>query len=268
VPFTLAHPAAVLPLRRRGLVFSAMVVGSMAPDFEYFFGLKRPISHTLPGILTFTLPLALAVLIVFHAIVKWPAVWLLPHGWQARVIAPARGFRWLPFKRLLQILASIVLGIATHIFWDGFTHYDGWAAAYVPQLRKVVSVPLYHPMRFFAALQLFGSLLGVLLLGVCFIRWYLRAAPTPVAMRPQFAPAIRWSILIAMIVTAVGLGYLNGSEWYGHFVGGSHRSQFVIGFALTAISVTAVEIVGFSLIWRMILARSTRQLAIVVDRSR
>src|SRR5581483_12465816 len=50
VPFTLAHPAAVLPLRRRGLVFSALVVGSMAPDFEYFFGLKRPISHTMPGI--------------------------------------------------------------------------------------------------------------------------------------------------------------------------------------------------------------------------
>src|SRR5215467_12574272 len=36
VPFTFSHPAAVLPLARRGLVFSALVVGSMAPDFPYF----------------------------------------------------------------------------------------------------------------------------------------------------------------------------------------------------------------------------------------
>jgi len=268
VPFTLAHPAAVLPLRRRGLVFSALVVGSMAPDFEYFFGLKRPISHTMPGILTFTLPLALAVLIIFHVIVKWPAIWLLPHGLQARVIGPARRFRWFPVTRLFQILVSLVIGLATHILWDGFTHSDGWAAAYWPQLRHVVSVPQYHPMRLFAALQLFCSVIGVLVLALSLVRWYLRTVPEPVAMRPQFAPAIRWSILIAMIVTATALGYTNGSEWYGSLVGGSHRARFVIGFTLTAISVTALEIVGFGLLWRMILARSPRQLATVIDDSR
>ena len=265
MPFTLAHPAAVLPLRRHGLVFSALVVGSMAPDFEYFFGVKRPISHTMPGILTFTLPLALAVLIVFQVVVKWPAIWLLPQRLQARVIGPARRFRWLPLTRLLQILASLVLGIATHILWDGFTHSDSWAVNGWPQLRHVVSVPLYHPMKLFAALQLFGSVFGVLLLGVCFLRWYLRTAPEPVAMRPQFASAIRWSILVAMMVTAVSLAYLNGAVWYGALVGGSHRTQFVIGFALTAISVSALEMFGFSLIWQMIFARSTRQLVAVIN---
>ncbi len=268
MPFTLAHAAAVLPLRRRGLVFSALIVGSMAPDFEYFFGVTRPISHTLPGILTFTFPLALAVLVIFHVVVKWPAIWLLPHGIQARVIVPARQFRWLPLSRLGQIVASLLVGITTHIAWDGFTHSDGWATHRWPQLRHVISVPLYHPMKLFAALQLSCSVIGVLLLASCFVRWYLRTAPEPVAMRPQYAPAIRWSILMAMIVTAVSFGYRNGIEWYGALVGGSHRSKFVIGFALTAISVAALEMFGFSLIWRMFLSRSARQLATATNNRR
>ena len=39
-----------------------MVVGSMAPDCEYFFGLAHPASHSMPGVVTFTFPLALAAL--------------------------------------------------------------------------------------------------------------------------------------------------------------------------------------------------------------
>ena len=37
MPFTLAHPVAVLPLARcRRVHFPAMVIGSLAPDFVYF----------------------------------------------------------------------------------------------------------------------------------------------------------------------------------------------------------------------------------------
>ena len=35
MPFTLAHPAAVLPLCRRPLVASALVAGAVAPDLLY-----------------------------------------------------------------------------------------------------------------------------------------------------------------------------------------------------------------------------------------
>jgi hypothetical protein len=39
MPFTFAHPAAVLPLRRfcpDRLVWSALVIGTVSPDLEYF----------------------------------------------------------------------------------------------------------------------------------------------------------------------------------------------------------------------------------------
>ena len=39
MPFTLAHAAAALPLRRFKLVWSALVIGSFAPDFWLFMGL-------------------------------------------------------------------------------------------------------------------------------------------------------------------------------------------------------------------------------------
>lgn len=46
LPLTFAHPAAVLPFSRKSkyIHFSALVLGSMAPDFEYFLR-GRPIGR-------------------------------------------------------------------------------------------------------------------------------------------------------------------------------------------------------------------------------
>jgi len=44
MPFTLAHPAAVRWCARRhpaGVPFSAFVIGSMSPDFEYYPRLRN-----------------------------------------------------------------------------------------------------------------------------------------------------------------------------------------------------------------------------------
>jgi hypothetical protein len=92
VPFTLAHPAAVLPLRRYRLPLSALVIGIMAPDFEYFLGLAQlgRSAHTFPGILTLSLPAALVALFVFQGVMKWPVFSLMPRAWQVRAVRPAR----------------------------------------------------------------------------------------------------------------------------------------------------------------------------------
>ena len=72
MPFTLAHPAAALPFRKTRLVFSAVIVGSMAPDFEYFLRLapQGRYFHSLPGLFLCTLPVAFAVLWLFHRSAK------------------------------------------------------------------------------------------------------------------------------------------------------------------------------------------------------
>ena len=45
MPFTLAHPAVVLPLRGLGLPMTALVAGSMAPDLPQMLGFSGPRRH-------------------------------------------------------------------------------------------------------------------------------------------------------------------------------------------------------------------------------
>jgi|HubBroStandDraft_1064217.scaffolds.fasta_scaffold451974_2 hypothetical protein len=58
MPFTLAHAAAALPFRRLHLVWSGLVIGTFAPDLEYFvrFSPNDGYGHTLVGALVLSLP--------------------------------------------------------------------------------------------------------------------------------------------------------------------------------------------------------------------
>src|SRR6267142_2803077 len=72
MPFTLAHPAVVLPLRRfspRVLSFPALVVGSITPDVGYCFGRLNveEFSHSFVGSLAFCLPVGLLMVAIFYA---------------------------------------------------------------------------------------------------------------------------------------------------------------------------------------------------------
>src|SRR6185295_14226025 len=117
MPFTfLAHQAPVLPLkllRPAHVSGTALVIGSMAPDFEYFIRGQpfSTISHTLVGQVVFCLPLTFLV------------------GWLVRdLLGPLLG-RFRPTTPILSVryLACALAGSLSHVAWDGFTHGDGWA---------------------------------------------------------------------------------------------------------------------------------------------
>lgn len=235
----------------------------MAPDFEYFFGLARPASHTFPGVITFTFPLALAVLVIFQAVVKWPLISLLPRGLQARVIAPARQFRWLPMRRLILTLLSLAIGIATHILCDDFTHPNGWAVAHFPVLRHTVIRIAGLPIAMYYVLQFGLSLAGLLALAVYFLRWY-RRAPQSEDFPPRFSPAANSAIVSTMVLIAIALGWMSGNagvdgELLREY---SDRLRFIIAFVITGTTVAAIEAFAFSIVWRMFLARNTERAAV------
>lgn len=117
MPWTFAHPAAVLPLRRTGLPMSALVIGSIAPDVpSYVPWLSiRDWTHSATGLVTIDLAIAMVLL------VAWT---LLP------VTARLGGRGWL----LAPIAA--VIGSATHVAWDSATHRDEWVTDRVPWLRE------------------------------------------------------------------------------------------------------------------------------------
>jgi hypothetical protein len=134
VPFTLAHPAAVLPLLRRPtsppLVPSALVAGSLAPDVPYFLQnldvrlsaqdwyhpfFNATESHSWPGLLRVTLPLAVALLGIW-LVVRSPVL-------EAVGIDPPAG--WGPVLTLLCAVPSALLGVMTHVAWDRLVDAPG-----------------------------------------------------------------------------------------------------------------------------------------------
>ncbi len=97
MPFTLAHPAAAWPVRALSgdrLVTSALVVGSMSPDFEYLVHLstRRTIGHDLVGVLVLCLPASLLVLLVVHHLVQQPVLQLAHPAWGRLAGAADRPF--------------------------------------------------------------------------------------------------------------------------------------------------------------------------------
>jgi hypothetical protein len=174
VPFTLCHPAAVLPLARRPLVPSALVAGSVAPDVFWFVprlpgvGLTR--THEFASILWLDPLIALVLLAVFHVLLKRPLLTLVPKSLAERL---PRQFSW---KQPGWIALSLVLGAATHVGWDAFTHRDSG----VPFL----STPLVTGIDVGRLIQLLSTIAGAVVLAWWLVRWY-RHAPTEPAPPPS-----------------------------------------------------------------------------------
>src|SRR5579871_3914286 len=89
MPFTISHVAAVLPFRRvltRYRLLSATVIGSMAPDFGWLTPWRPPRfeTHSLPSLISFSLPVGLSTFWLFQRWLKEPLLEILPSAAHAR----------------------------------------------------------------------------------------------------------------------------------------------------------------------------------------
>jgi Domain of unknown function (DUF4184) len=208
MPFTVSHVAAALPLRRARLVTSALVVGTMAPDFEYFLALKAhdKFGHEFPGVLVLTLPVALLALWIFHTFVKVPAAALLPQRLQSRMARYLGKFRFAGFGRFLLIAFSTLVGIATHILWDSFTHAGTYPYTHWSLLRQSVDVPVHGTMPVVKVFQHGSTLLGLVILSLWLFRWYHQSEPCRYRFRDVLSPRLRSGILAVGVGLAVSGG--------------------------------------------------------------
>ncbi|AKD03382.1 DUF4184 domain-containing protein [Pontibacter korlensis] len=178
MPFTAAHPAIILPLlRRRWLSATALVMGSIAPDFEYFFRLKTKseVSHTLPGLLLFDLPVALLLSIVFHTVVRDLVIEYLPPYFRQRAEAINYPASWIQYfrKNWLVITASALIGASSHVFWDSFTHRHTLSAAILPVLNTTVEIPFVElKMALHRVVQHASTVVGLAI-----ILWHVHRLP-------------------------------------------------------------------------------------------
>ncbi|WP_195573003.1 DUF4184 family protein [Paenibacillus sp. 1001270B_150601_E10] len=175
MPFTFAHPAYALPIQRlskRYVSMTGIILGSMAPDFEYFIALEpyQHIGHTLKGLLLEALPLSVLLAFLFHRIVKQELAHHLPSIWQLdqRAAALMSKDRWSlrSHREWIRFLLSVAIGFYSHVAIDAFTHASGAVVVRSTWLQgSVFGIPVYKYMQH--GLSLLGlAFLGIWLLHV------------------------------------------------------------------------------------------------------
>jgi hypothetical protein len=165
MPFTFSHPAIVLPatyLPKKYYSLSALIIGSMTPDFEYFIRMKdySKYSHTWDGLFWFDVPLGLALLFMFHNVVRNMLIEYLPFSLNIRFSAFEK-FNWNLYfrKNVIVVLISLIIGIASHLFWDSFTHDGGYFAENIPVLQNKINI-LNHNIFGATLFQYISTVIG------------------------------------------------------------------------------------------------------------
>lgn len=211
MPFPLAHPALVLPLRRfcpRWLSFPALVIGSISPDLSYLFarwGADGLAHRPLAGFL-FSVPAGLVFLgglyFASHLAVRLLPSWFGTAGGNPRAEFSFRGLfqgrRWQ--VSLMIILLSLLVGTASHVLWDSFTHKTGWLARGVPLLQAPLFSLFGRTIRPHHLLWYVSSFGGAACIAYAWQRWRERAPSVPELGTAQ---RVLRSILLSLILVPI-----------------------------------------------------------------
>ncbi|MFC7681206.1 DUF4184 family protein [Paenibacillus sp. GCM10028914] len=207
MPLTFAHPAAVLPFSRKSkyVHFSALVLGSMSPDFEYFLR-GQPlgeIGHTFRGFLYFNLPLVIVIYFIYHTFIHRTLVNHLP------VVLQDSNSRRPNYSGVLSVIVffySALIGMLTHIVWDSFTHKNGFMVTELPILAHTFNISSYD-IPIYKLLQHGSTLLG---LCIILIYVYVRASLSREHNMMKVSPKQKvyfWSSLFVLAAFILVLWY-------------------------------------------------------------
>ena len=178
MPWTFAHPAAVLPFRRIGAValpLSGLVVGSLVPDFGYYAGHFEIATraHTASGLLLICLPTALLLVVILRRFRGWLLAPLPdPHRTLLEgVSVPPLGSP----THLFAMAIAILVGAITHLAWDAFTHANGAMVLACAPLREPLFVFAGRRFAVYNVLQHASTVLGLAAMAVAYCRWLSRS---------------------------------------------------------------------------------------------
>lgn len=183
----------------------------MAPDIEYFIRMRAGggYGHTIPGAFLLSLPLGLIALWIFHRFIKRAIDLLVPSALGNRMLPWLGEFRFLPPLRFGIICVSMLIGIATHIAWDSFTHRRTWLYNHWQFLHGVVRLPFGRWEPWVGIFQIVSSIIGIVCLLVWFVHWYRATSPARRSTR-VLHPILRWAVIVLMVAVALAAGYARG----------------------------------------------------------
>ena len=192
MPFTIAHPAIVLPLKQiqpRWFSLTGLMAGAMTPDLIYFLMLTtthRGVSHSWTGLFMFCLPAGIVFSFVFHQLFKYHFILNLPRPLNRFLWGLAESkFRIVGWRGLIILAYSVLIGALSHFFWDSMTHQYGEIVRRIPFLIKEsaifgITVPNYR------IVQHLSTTLGALTIFIYALKSNLIPEPSsnPLGRRP------------------------------------------------------------------------------------
>ncbi|MCP2029556.1 hypothetical protein L1276_004743 [Flavobacterium sp. HSC-32F16] len=233
MPFTFSHPAIVLPLKylpKKWFSFTGLIIGSMTPDFEYFIRMKvqSNYSHTIAGIFWFDLPLALFLSFIFHNIVKHQLFDNLPNNIRSRFIL-FKAFKWNDYfkQNWIIVMVSILIGTASHLFWDSFTHDHGYFVNHIPELKESILI-FNKKIPYLKVAQHSSSFIGGIIILFSFFKLPKSNTYKNSTNKFYWISVLLLSIAILSIRFAIGLSL----KQYGHIIV-SGISSFLFALILT-----------------------------------
>jgi hypothetical protein len=238
MPFTFSHPAMVLPLTYLpGRLYSltGLVIGSIAPDFEYFIRMKveSNYSHTIGGLFWFDLPVGFLIAIVYHNLIRNCFINNLPVSVKQRLSIYKR-FNWNKDvkDRWFIIAASLLTGAASHVFWDSFTHSTGYFVQAIPALTNHVEIG-GRQVPVFKIAQHASTLTGGLIVAIA-----IRKLPL-YKDNSHHASIAYWPLIFCSTILIVFIRLLNGFNYklYGSLI-------------VTIISAGFISLIATSLVMR------------------
>jgi hypothetical protein len=218
MPFTGSHPAAVLPLIGTPLPSSALVIGSMSPDIPYYLPLTTAgwPTHTAVGIVGIDLLLGGSAWLLWHGLLSAPALDHAPRGLRERLagqVETGLSRRLRSRREVVLSVVALIVGAATHVLWDEFTHPGRWGTQHIGALRTD-----WGGLAGYRWAQYGSGLFGAVVIAGWLVRWWQRTAPTPV----EETPRSRWpwlSLLVIGGVTGVVAAVTSPSVQVGAFRG-------------------------------------------------
>jgi len=263
MPFTLAHPAAAVPLarlfRERRGILSALVIGSVLPDATHFVPRvgARAVTHSLPGLVGVCLPAGVIVFLLYHHFFKAPLGDLLPAAFRWRL---ASQMAWRPRRGADVVVAAVgvLLGGLTHVVWDAFTHGDAPGVEAFPVLREQVGVAGDLQLFVYNLLQDGTTLIGFALLVWWIASWYRRAARGRSAP-PRLAWERRTALALGMLFVAGLAAVMVAASRWPEPVSLVRLQMFLYRAVIAGAAVVLAEVLVYTALWYGRRARGVRE---------
>jgi hypothetical protein len=203
-----------------------LIVGSLIPDAGYLGKSLQldEISHRLSGLLTFCLPIGVVTVLLFYAM-RSRLFPIVPNPFR-RIFGPL--FQQ-PAASLRVIAFSVLLGAATHILWDSFTHKNGWLVGRLAILQRPIAQVGSRQVRLCHLFWYVSTLGGVAWLGSAYQQWrgIVRRSPASISFR------VRWTnaFLLGFLVVPGAMIHHLVHGLAGAFLVASLSAFLMLGFA-------------------------------------